>query len=160
FHRVGRAHVEAYEPDRPVLQDVEDVVGREEVVRVADDGERAGRWALDEPDGGAQHEGARPFGADERSGDVEAALGEQRGEAVSGNAPGNVRKPLAYQLAVAVADGAEPAVELGFRPAVGDDGLQLLVRRRPEREAVTVVGEDLEFLDLVRRARPLAVELG
>jgi hypothetical protein len=106
LHRVGRARVEALQADRPVFEQVDDVVRRVEVVGVGEYRERAGRRVLHEANGRAEYERARALGRRQRARDVEAALRKQLVEAVSGHAPWDVRKACPHEVAVPVSEVA------------------------------------------------------
>ena len=78
---------------------------------------------------------AGALGADERARDVEAVLGQQLVEVVAGDAPRDVREALADQVGVAVAQVAQPRVDLAPAPALADDLLQLSVAGRADGAA-------------------------
>jgi hypothetical protein len=142
-----------------VLEEIHQIVGCREVVRVAEHDERAHRRPLDEAHGRLEDDRAGALAAHERPPDVKAVLGEELVEVVSGDAPRDVGVACANQVAVAVAEALELAVDLALPAALANDSVELLVARRADAHAMAVVGEDLELLDVVRGPRPLAVEL-
>ena len=151
-HVPGHRLVDRLETDRAVLEDREDVVRGRELVVVGDDGERAVPGTGNETDGRLEHEGARALRPDQRARDVEAPLGQQLVEVVARDAAGDVRVLLADEAAVAVAEIAQPPVDLAGPSAGRGQPLELGVVRSADPEPDAVVGEHVELLDVVGRA--------
>ena len=107
--------VEAFQADRAGLHDLGRSFGRLEDVAVAKNRERPTRRAGHEPDGRLQDGDARAFGPDQRPGDVEAVLRQQRLQREAGHEPRQLRIALANERPVAIPEGAEGAVDVAPR---------------------------------------------
>jgi hypothetical protein len=147
---VGDQHVvQPLEADRPVRHDLGHVVAGRVNVRITEHDQTAGRRAGDEAQGGLQDGDAGPLGAHQRAGHVETVLGQELRQVVAGDPARDVRKALADLVRVAVAQIAQPAVDLPPAPAGADDPLQLLLAGGPHPQAQAVVGEHLQLLDVL-----------
>ncbi len=109
------------------------------------------RRARHQPHGGLQHGDASPFRAHQSPRHVEAVLGQQMGKVVARDAAGDVRIALPDQRRIAVAQLAQPAVDLASPAAGADDAPQLLLARGADPQPQALIGEDLQLLDVVVR---------
>ena len=88
---------------------------------------------------------ARALRADQRPGDVEAALGQQLVQVVARHPARDVGIRRADAVRVTVAQVAQAGVDLAAPAALGDDPLELLVARLADPHAQAVVGHDVEL---------------
>ncbi len=150
---VAEQHVvEAFDRDRAVLEHRGHAIAGRVDVREAEHRERAARRAWHEPQIRGEHERASAFAADERTRDVEAALGKQLVQAIARYAPRDVRIARADQVRVAVAQSLETRVELAARAAGRNDPSQLVLGRRPDPQALARIGQHVERVHVVDRA--------
>ena len=156
-HVLDQDVVDALEPERLVGHHHRDVVACEAGVGEAEDEQAALGRAVDQADGRLEDRDAGALGARERGGDVEAVLGQEAVEVVAGDAARQLRVALADEVAVPVAEVAQLGVDLALGAAGRDQAGQLGLGRRPHLEAVAVVREDVELVDLVGRERPRPV---
>ena len=160
LHELREPEVDPLERHGPMGHDLGDVVRRLEDVRVAHDQERARREAGDEPDLRLQHRHARGLGADQRAGDVEAVLRQERPEVVARHPPGDIREPGADRVGVPVAERRQLPVDPTARVVPGGEGREVVVRGGTDREDLAVVGEHGQLQDLVLGEGAGAVEVG
>ncbi len=152
--------VEALQPDRLQLADGGHRVGGGEHVLEAQQQHRP-RWRqVDQLQGGAEDRHARALGPHQRLGHVEALLRQQRVEVVAAHPPRELWVPGPHGIPVAVAERPKAGVDLAAAPALRHDRVQLVIRGPAHRGAQAVVGEHVELFDVVRRPRPVPVELG
>ena len=143
--------VDALEADRAGRCDLLDRVGRQEDVRESQDEERPAWRAGDQPGRRFENGDAGAFGADQRPRDVEAVLRQQEVEVVARHSPRNPRELRAHGIAVPVADRRQARVDLTDPPALADARLEQRRWRRAHAHAQPVVGENVEFVDVVIR---------
>jgi hypothetical protein len=115
-HVADEGVVEALQADRPVAQQLGDVVGGDEEIGVAEHDQAPVGGAGHQPDGRLKRQRAGRLGADQRAGDLEAPLGEQLVEVVAGHAPRDPGEAGADQVGVAVARARMPAYSSPRRP--------------------------------------------
>ncbi len=149
---VDQEAVHPLEADRCRGEDLRDGLGGAHDVRIAEHGEHAGRGRRGEADGRLEEGDTGPLRAGEGAGEMEAALGEEVVEVEPRDPPREPWEALADQRGVAVAQGAELAVDLAAPPAGADDAVDLALGRRPHPQAEPLGGEDLQLLDVVRGA--------
>ncbi len=92
---------------------------------------------------------AGAFGAHQRAGDVEAVFRQEVVQVVSGNASRDIRKLAADLIAVTIGEFLEAGVDLGAAAAFADDAVEIFVAGGADVQALSVVGEDFERLDIV-----------
>ena len=148
---VDQHAVEAFEPDRLVVQDLRHGVCGEERIGEAQHNELAVLRALHQPHGRFQHGHARGLGPDQGARNVEAILRQQLVEVVAGDATGNLREALTDKGCVGIAEALQSCVDCAGAPACGDRRLKRLVTHRPERHASAVIEQDVERFDVVDR---------
>ena len=149
---LDQAIVEPLQSDRAGGHDLGRSIGRlEDVVEAKHQQGPAGR-AGHEPNRRLQDRDARALGADERTGNVEAVLRQQRRQGEAGDQPRQLREALADQLLVPIPEGAEGAVDVAPRARLRAEPCQLVVRGPADRQTQPVVGEHVERLDVVARA--------
>ena len=173
LRQLGRVHVllplvleedvvDRLQPDRPVLGDPGHLVSGQADVLERDHDEHALEEARRQQELGLEHGGAGALGAGQRAREVEAVLRQQLVEVVARHAARQAlraRKAAADQRLVALHELREGPVDLGAAAPAGHDRRQLLVGRLADPHPLPVVGGDLQRVDVVRGARPGAVEL-
>src|SRR6185312_14517368 len=98
---------------------------------------------------GCEGESASALRADQSARDMEALLRQEVVEIVAGDAARDVGIAPPDLIAVAVAQGAERAIDLGAPAAAAHDEIERLVRGRADAQAQPVIGENLQLLDIV-----------
>ena len=140
-------------PSRPIgpySQNLGNGIGSGEDIGEADDRQHPLARARYQLEGGVEDGDAGALGADQRAGDVEAVLGQERIEVgVAGDAPRDPGETRADEVAVTPAEFVERAVDLAAAAAGGDDLVQVVVAGRADGHALAVIGEDVEFQDVV-----------
>ena len=160
---VDQAPVDAFQADRAEpVNDVRDVVAGvgDRVVSHRDQGAFEQAGAQLEP--GLQHGDARALGTHQRASDVEALLRQQLVEVEPGDPARQIghRRVTGADLGqVAVTQIPQLPVDLALAPAGGDDLVQLLLLVDADPEPLAVVGDDLQCVDVVRRAWPGTIQL-
>ena len=124
-----QAVVEGLQADGSGGEDLGHVVAGRGDVGVAQHQEHARLGAGDQAQQGLEDRDAGALAAHQRPGDVEAVLGQQLVEAEARDPAGDVGEARADQVGVAVAQVAQPGVDLAAAAARADDGLQVLRRR-------------------------------
>ncbi len=141
--------VHAFEADGFVREDERDVVGGDEDVFEAYADEGAVLGALDEVERGSEDDDAGAFAADEGSGYVEVAFGEELVEVEAGDAAGDVGEFCADEVGVGVAEALELGVDLAGAASGGDVGGEFGFGGGADGHAGAVVEEDVEGVDVV-----------
>ncbi len=95
------------------------------------------------------HAGA--LGTDQGPGDVEAVLRQQLLEIEARHAPANLRELRPDRVSVTVAQRFQLRIDFTLAPALSDNRLELTLRSRPHPHAQTVVGQNLQRLDVLGR---------
>src|SRR5690349_19333248 len=101
-----------------MLEDARHGVARLEDVRKAEHRERPAGRAPHQLDRRLEDSDARPFAPDQRARDIEAVLGEQVVEVITGDAAWNVRVAGAHEVAIAPPQRVETAVDLAAPAAL------------------------------------------
>src|SRR3984885_3336999 len=143
--------VETFEADGAVFHDLRNVVSANANVGPSDYTQHARGRALHESAGGFENRRAGAFGADQRTRDVESIFGEQVIEVVTGDAARNVRILAADLVSVAVGELLQAGVDLGAAPAFVHDTAKIFFAGCAHVQALAVVGQDFERLDVVVR---------
>ena len=146
-----QAVVEGFQADGSSGEDLGDVVARRGDVGVAEYQQHARLGAGDEAKQGLDDSDARALAAHQRPGDVEAVLGQQLVEPEARDPAGDVGEARADQVGRAIAQVEQTAVDLAAAATRADDGLQVLVGGGTDAQAQAVVGDDIEFVDVVDR---------
>ena len=129
--------------ERGEFPDSHRVVGGEVRIRETEDGQRAGRRRLDQPDRGTEQRGAGALRAHQRAGQVESVLRQELVEVVPGHPAREVRERRAH----IAGDPVGQAVQRIRHPAP---------RRRPgpEHHPLAAIGEHVEGDDVVDGLAP------
>src|SRR6476469_3881039 len=90
-----------------------------------------------------ERQSAGPFGADERSRNIEAVLGQQLIQVVTRDTPSNWRKPSADVIRVPITQVSQPAVDLTLAASRRDDLFQLRFAGPTHPKSGTIVGQHL-----------------
>jgi hypothetical protein len=135
--------VEALEDERLVRVDPGHGTGGGHGVVIAEDGGDQRLRLRQQDQFGAQDGHAGRLGADEGLREWEVALGQQGGQVVAGDAPGQFRK-RPDTVGVAVAQLAYPPVDVRATFAGVEDPPVLVVGGRADPHPGAVVGEDLQ----------------
>ncbi len=125
------------------------VVGSREHVRVAHHDQGPGGRAVHQPQLRLEDGGQRGLGADERARDIEAVLGQQRRQVVARDAPGDVGEAGTDLVRVPVTQVAHAAVDLSDTTRRRDGLCQRAIIGGADRQARSVVGEDVELEHVV-----------
>ena len=142
--------VDALQADGAGGQDLGDGVRRPVGVVVAEHQEGAERRAVHQAHLRLQHGDTGALRAHQGLGHVEPLLRQQAVQVVAGDPPRDLRVPLSDQVAVAVPEVLQRGVDLAAAVPGGDDAGQVGVGGRAHRHAQTVVGQDVQLLDVVR----------
>jgi hypothetical protein len=137
--------VEALQRHGPILVDRGYRVGGRRDVGEGQQHQHALRGFGQQAEFGAQHGDAGRLGADERLGQVEPVLGQQRREVVTGDPPGQLRE-VPDPIGVAVTQLADAPVDVGAAATGGEDAVVLVVGGRADPHADAVVRENLEAM--------------
>ena len=147
-HPVDHDLIESLQSDAAAGEHLGDRVGGGVDIGVPQHQQHPCRRALDQPYGRLEHRHAGALGADQRAGDVEAMLGEQRVQVVARNPAWDVRKAFADPVGVPVAEVAEAGVDGAPAAPLRHDAVQVGVRRRADGHARAVVRQDVERHDV------------
>lgn len=151
-HIADERVVEALQADAAVGEDLHDVVGGLVRAGVPQDQQGARGRAGDQLEGGLQHHDAGALGAHQGARHLEAVLRKEFIEVVAGDAARDAGEARADEIGIAVAEVAQPAIDLAPAPAGADDGIEFRVAGRADGHARAVVGDDLHLLHVRRRA--------
>ena len=111
--------------------------------------QRSHRRVVNQLHFGSQDEHARAFGANKRLRDIEPLIRQQRRKIKPGDAARDHRKFLPNAVRVLIPKLLQATVDLTFTAALGDEAVELLVRRRADSQANSVIGDDVQFIDVV-----------
>ena len=148
-HELDQEMVETLESDGLVLQRLGNGVGRLECIGESQHREHAIGRAGGQVESGGKHVDASAFRSNQRAGYVEAALGQQLVQVVTGDAARNAGEPFADQHRVVVANAPEAGVDLALAAAAANDGIELLVAGAAHGHARAVVEHNVERFHVV-----------
>ena len=160
---VDHGAFEAFEADRPELQDVGNVIGCRERVRISQADQHAMLRAPDQRDPGLEHDRARPLAANQRARHVEPVLGQKLVEVVAGHASRDAGDPLANPTGMSLDQRAQLRIDRSTPSALVDDGVDGRGFRRAHGESRPVVQQNRQLFDVVdglageQRMRPARV---
>ena len=103
---IDDASFETFEPDRPELQNLRNMIRRRKSILITKSNQRPVLRTVDQPQLGFEHDRARAFRSDQRARHVKSIFRQQLIEVVAGDPARNFRKARADQVAVLVADGS------------------------------------------------------
>ncbi len=132
---VDHGAFEAFEADGPEPQDVRNVIGCRERVRISQADQHAMLRAPDERDPGLEHDRARPLAPNERASHVEPVLGQQLVEVVAGHASRDAGEPLANPTGMSFAERAQLRIDCSTPAALIDDCVDGRCFRRAHGES-------------------------
>ncbi len=148
-HIIDQPVVDPFERGGAIGHDLGHVITGRVDIRIAEHQERARGRTVDEPHRGLQDHHAAAFGAHQGARDVEAVLGQELIEGIARDPARDLRDALPYWICVAVAQLLQPLVDLPAPTAFRDDAVELLVGGCPDARTQPIIGEDLEFLDVI-----------
>jgi len=148
-HEVDEEVIKPLKADGMVLKGAGNGIGGEEGISKAEDGEDAEGRAGGEVESGGDDVGAGALRADEGSGDVEVAFGEQLVKIESGDAARDAGKSFADEVGVGIADLSEAGVELTDAATGLDFGGEFGGSCGADGESGSVIEDDVKGLDVI-----------
>ncbi len=152
--RGDQRHVHAFDGQRGQVQETGRGVRGPERAGVADDGQHPGGRHGDQIHRGFQHRDAAALGTDQSPGQIEAVLGQQLVQVVTGHPPGQPGRLGADQCGVALAELGQAAIDAARLTGLPRAGGQLIRAGRADGELGAAVADDREVPDVVHGLAP------